>query len=50
METIQYYPVGLTPILVETGNVIGKHDHPIKSGDDIQSHSSSLLDSDGKLQ
>lgn len=37
METTQYNPVGLTPILVEAGNVIRKHGHPIKSGDDIRS-------------
>lgn len=50
METTQYDPVGLTSVLGEAGNATGEHDHPIKSGDDIQSHSPSLLGSGGKLQ
>lgn len=51
MEKTQYDPVGLTPILVEAGNAIRKHGHPIKTADDIQRQSSSLLSSGGgKLQ
>lgn len=51
METTQYDPVGLTPILVEAGFVIRKPCHPIKAGGDNQSQSPSLLGSGGgKLQ
>lgn len=43
MEITQYDLVGLTPTLVEAENVIRKHGHPVKSGDDIHSQSASLL-------
>lgn len=45
------WSIGLTPVWVEAGNIIKKHGHPIKSGDDIRSQSLSLLGSSGsKLQ